>query len=94
MHDSDLALRHQGQVGPGSGKPVYGGGGRAVVEAARREDAAEGMAVAGGQVHRVLSDRTEGCGSGVSHRLHGALGLTQDLGKDAVADRRLVGQPA
>jgi hypothetical protein len=52
------------------------------------------MALAGGQVHRVLGDRTEGCGSGVSHRLYGALGLTQDLGKDAVAERRLVGQPA
>ena len=52
------------------------------------------MALAGGQVHRVLGDRTQGRGSGVSHRLHGALGLTQDLGKDAVADRRLVGEPA
>ena len=30
----------------------------------------------------------------MSHRLHGALGLTQDLGKDAVADRRLVRKPA
>ena len=94
MHGGDLALRHQGQVGPRCGQPVDGGGGRAVVEAACRQDAAVGMAVTGGQVHRVLGDRAEGCGSGVSHRLDGALGLTQDLGKDAVADRRLVGQPA
>jgi hypothetical protein len=52
------------------------------------------MAPAGGQVHRVLGDRAQRCGRGVGHRLHGALGLTQDLGKDAVADRRLAGQPA
>ena len=52
------------------------------------------MALAGGQVNRVLGDRAEGCGSGVSRRLDGPLGLTQDLGKDAVADRRLVGKPA
>src|SRR4249919_1165754 len=50
VHGGDLALRHQGQVGPGGGQPVDGGGGRAVVESACRKDAAEGMALAGGQV--------------------------------------------
>src|SRR5258708_23826778 len=62
------------------------------MEAAGRQDAAGRVTVGGGQVYRVLRDRAQGGRGGVNHRPHGALSLAQDLGEDAVADRRLAGQ--
>jgi hypothetical protein len=94
VHGDDLPLRHERQVRPGRGQPVHRGGGRAVVEAAVGQHAARWMAVAGGHVDRVLRDRAEGSRGRADHGAHGPLSLAQDLGEDAVADRRLMSQPA
>ena len=93
MHGGHLALRHQGQVRPGGGQPVDCGAGRPVVESAGRKHAAGRVTGTGRQVHRVLGDRAQGRRGGVQHRLGTALGLAENLPDDAVADRRLMGQP-
>jgi hypothetical protein len=94
VHGDDLPLRHERQIRPGSGQPVDRGSGRAVVKTAIRQDAASWMTVAGGHVYRILRDRAQGGRGGASHGAHGPLSLAQDLGKDTVADRCLMGQPA